>query len=502
MRTKPRRFQGLENLRSAIDLRETDWRIANGEDPEKVKKDIEDKIRGINKEFEDFAQRRPSRNAARKPAPAEKKLPEEPETSHEQTDSDRLKLSADRFLSVSNEPVMTEESEEPEPEISQTESARMKLSADRFLGVSNEPVALEESEAPEITNEADNEPEAAEIIPNKEGRHSWLYNEVMKAINDAAKGSSAKIIAVFIPVVQNGKEFEDLPADETVTTSPIDESLAKIEAPAPSITPENEAHENESPVNFESPVNELSAENESSSEDFNLIPEIQPEQKAEIAETFREMEEKLDELQEDKEESEAGFISEDSESEILTQDNAPDLSPSEETVTVIEEVEPEISEEESAVVTEDSAQEVFTDVSESEVLTGDSEPEIFTDESDSAVVTEDSADDIDTLTEDSEPEIMKPEDEAEYEVEDDDDILQDGEPMEYEEISTDESTANESDHEELMLTDELDDDEIFDESLTEVHKADDDKAIIVEEDGIFIAPDDEDEIEIIPDPKR
>jgi len=50
--------------------------------------------------------------------------------------------------------------------------------------------------------------------------------------------------------------------------------------------------------------------------------------------------------------------------------------------------------------------------------------------------------------------------------------------------------------------DELDDDEIFDESLTEVHKADDDKAIIVEEDGIFIAPDDEDEIEIIPDPKR
>ena len=424
MRTKPRRFQGLENLRSAIDLRETDWRIANGEDPEKVKKDIEDKIRGINKEFEDFAQRRPSRNAARKPAPAEKELPGEPEVSREQEESEGLKFSADRFLSVSNEPVITEE-----------------------------------SEAPEITNEADNEPEAAEIIPNKEGRHSWLYNEVMKAINDAAKGSSAKIIAVFIPVVQNGKEFEDLPADETVTTSPIDISLAKIEAPG------NESHaEDESP------------EIASPSEDFNLIPEIQPEQKAEIAETFREMEEKLDELQEDKEESEAGFISEDSE--------------------------PEISEEESAVVTEDSAQEVFTDESESEVLTGDSEPEIFTDESDSAIVIEDSADDIDTLTEDSEPEIMKPEDEAEYEVEDDDDILQDGEPMEYEEISTDESTANESGHEELMLTDELDDDEIFDESLTEVHKADDGKAIIVEEDGIFIAPDDDDEIEIIPDPKR
>ncbi len=421
MRTKPRRFQGLENLRSAIDLRETDWRIENGEDPETVEQEVKDKIREINSQFEDFAPRRPSRTEARTPAHAEKELPGEPEVSREQT-----------------------------------ESARMKLSADRFLGVSNEPVALEESEAPEITNEADNEPEAAEIIPNKEGRHSWLYNEVMKAINDAAKGSPAKIIAVFIPVVQNGKEFEDLPADETVTTSPIDISLAKIEA-----------HGNESHAEDESP------EIESPSEDFNLIPEIQPEQKAEIAETFREMEEKLDELQEDKEESEA-----------LTQDNATDISPSEETVTVIEESEPEISEEESAVVTEDSAQEVFTD------------------ESDSAFVTEDSADDIDTLTEESEPEITKPEDEAEYEVEDDDDILQDGEPMEYEEISTDESTANESGHEELMLTDELDDDEIFDESLTEVHKADDDKAIIVEEDGIFIAPDDEDEIEIIPDPKR
>lgn len=449
-RSRPKRFQGLENIHAVISRHEKDWRIENGEDPDTVEQEVKNIFREINSQFEDFAPRRPSRTEARTPAPAEKELPGEPEVSREQEESEGL-----------------------------------KLSADRFLGVSNEPVALEESEAPEITNEADNEPEAAEIIPNKEGRHSWLYNEVMKAINDAAKGSSAKIIAVFIPVVQNGKEFEDLPADETVTTSPIDISLAKIEAPG------NESHAEDEP-----------RENESPSEDFNLIPEIQPEQKAEIAETFREMEEKLDELQEDKEDSEAGFISEDSEPEILTQDNAPDLSPSEETVTVIEEAEPEISEEESAVVTEDSAQEVFTDESESEVLTGDSEPEIFTDESDSAIVIEDSADDIDTLTEDSEPEIMKPEDEAEYEVEDDDDILQDGEPMEYEEISTDESTANESDHEELMLTDELDDDEIFDESLTEVHKADDDKAIIVEEDGIFIAPDDEDEIEIIPDPKR
>ncbi len=54
--------------------------------------------------------------------------------------------------------------------------------------------------------------------------------------------------------------------------------------------------------------------------------------------------------------------------------------------------------------------------------------------------------------------------------------------------------------EELKLNDELDDDNIFDESLTEIHRPDDDKALIIDEDGIVL-PDDE-EIEIIPDPKK
>ncbi|MBR0204493.1 MAG: hypothetical protein IJQ56_09025 [Synergistaceae bacterium] len=50
--------------------------------------------------------------------------------------------------------------------------------------------------------------------------HSWLYKEVMKAINDAAAGNkNVKIVAVFVPVIQNSKEFDNLPADETVTIS-------------------------------------------------------------------------------------------------------------------------------------------------------------------------------------------------------------------------------------------------------------------------------------------
>ncbi len=42
----------------------------------------------------------------------------------------------------------------------------------------------------------------------------------MKAINDAAaKNKNSRIIAVFVPVLQNSKEFEDLPVDETITIS-------------------------------------------------------------------------------------------------------------------------------------------------------------------------------------------------------------------------------------------------------------------------------------------
>ncbi|MBQ3454907.1 MAG: hypothetical protein IJG36_00590, partial [Synergistaceae bacterium] len=151
----------------------------------------------------------------------------------------------------------------------------------------------------------------------------------MKAINDAAKGSKAKIIAVFIPVVQNGKEFEDLPADVTLTTSTIDESLAKVETVAP-----------------DEPS--IPAENETSSEDFNLIPEIQPEQKAEIAETLREMEEKFDEELQEEKESEPEISEEEPLQEIPEEEPLPEILeeeplpeiPEEETLPEIPEEEP------------------------------------------------------------------------------------------------------------------------------------------------------------------
>lgn len=61
--------------------------------------------------------------------------------------------------------------------------------------------------------------ESVQVLPGAE-HHSWLYNEVMKAINDAAaKNKNSRIIAIFVPVLQNSKEFEDLPVDETITIS-------------------------------------------------------------------------------------------------------------------------------------------------------------------------------------------------------------------------------------------------------------------------------------------
>ena len=86
---------------------------------------------------------------------------------------------------------------------------------------------------------------AINVIEQGDGEHhSWLYKEVMKAINDAAEGNKdVKIIAVFIPVIQNSKEFDNFPADETVTVSSAvneeDVHAVKPEIPEPEINNSN-----------------------------------------------------------------------------------------------------------------------------------------------------------------------------------------------------------------------------------------------------------------------
>ena len=76
-----------------------------------------------------------------------------------------------------------------------------------------EPKEPEEPQEPEIVN----------VLPQKSNKHSWLYNEVVKAIHDAAAGTTAKVVAIIIPVVQNGQEFHDLPADVSIELPPVNE---------------------------------------------------------------------------------------------------------------------------------------------------------------------------------------------------------------------------------------------------------------------------------------
>ena len=221
-------FKGLENIHSVIDKHQAEWLREQGEEPEQHK--LPSVEERIRQRFAEGAS------------------------------SGSGRFSADRFLGVS----AGAESHEPEPE--------------------HEPEVHEENEpAVEVVN----------VIPQKEERHSWLYKEVLKAINDAAGDrKNTKVIAVFIPVVQNGKEFESLPVDDTVTIQTVN-----IDEPD---------HEAEQPVH--EPVELTKAEPEeqpSVSEEFNLLPEGPAEPDAELAEAFQTIEENLDEtLQESQEESE------------------------------------------------------------------------------------------------------------------------------------------------------------------------------------------------------
>ncbi|MBQ4401837.1 MAG: hypothetical protein II832_06700 [Synergistaceae bacterium] len=507
-------FRGLENIHSVIDRHEAEWRKDNGEEPETPRKvSLEETVRrrltSQPKEGSGrFAADRflggkvePVKHEEEKPVISEP-LPEPEEESG--------KFSADRFLGGENEPETLDEPEavssEPEvvaepvtaePEAVHVESdssVRHSWLYNEVMKAVNEaskgskdtkvvavfvPVIQNTGEAREIpADDSEFAPDdgenarAVEIIRNKDGKHSRLYDEVMRAVNDSA-GDSRKIVAVFVPLLQDGREFEDLPADETVTLPPISEDAVKVEAPhveetpaevedviAPEDEPEISSVPEFVPEEIPEPAPEILEEilaqepeitdetqeqEETSAEDFDLIPEGQAESDKELAEAFREMEKKLDE-----------DIQEEHEQEVIESEPEVELEPE-----VIAEPEPEI-------------------ITESEP---EQEPEIITEP-------------------EEEPEITVDDDK---EIEDDDDIP-DGEPMEFEDINTIGS-------EEITLPDALDDDEVlddgeeeFDESLTEVHKADDDdeETIVIEEndDGFFTDDEEDDEIELIPDPVK
>ena len=571
---KMRIFRGLENIHAVIDRHEAEWRKDNGEEPERPRlPSLEESVRRrlTAQPGEGSGRFAADRFLGGKTQPVKLKKPPMPEPAPsagetetasllEQPEDDTVKFSAERFLGVQPEPASTEPESAPEDSArhswlyNEVMKAVNKASGDRKdtkIVAVFVPVIQDTGEAREIPadegefSDAENV-QAVEIIRNKDGRHSRLYDEVMKAVNDSA-GDSRKVVAVFVPLLQDGKEFEDLPADETVTLPPVSEDAVRIEtasgdeahfapeteseadAAAETVAPEDyvipEIPEPEAGVTAEiltpeagiiteeipAPESETEAP---SAGDFDLIPEAETD--AELVEAFREMEEKLDDaLQEEhKQESvpepEAEVIPEtepEPEAEVVLETEpepeaevVPETEPEPEAEVVLEtepepepetvpETEPE-PEPEPEIILETEPEpepEVVLETEpepEAEVIP-ETEPEP---EPEAEVIPE-------TETEpEQEPEVIP---EYDNEDDDDDDILSDGEPMEFEDIETvgqDDSDDEEDDL--LALPDDLDDDSVindgeFDESLTEIHRPDErEEPLILEED----------EIEIIPDP--
>lgn len=98
---------------------------------------------------------------------------------------------------------------------------------ENFASTPIKPPRKSESNLPEnrFLSSAEPKVESVQVLENSGKHHSWLYNEVMKAINDAAaKNKNSRIIAIFVPVLQDSGEFKDLPVDETITINKPDNS--------------------------------------------------------------------------------------------------------------------------------------------------------------------------------------------------------------------------------------------------------------------------------------
>ena len=173
-------------------------------------KALENIRKAMHEQDEDF--RREEGLGPKRPKPQPKIPSLKPETDTSQGKSDG-KLPPDRPLTTS-----------------------INLKADRFLKTSinqehtHEPETLSTTQNPGSPHVQNNAPEIVEVIPQKDSRHSWLYNEVAKAVQNASDGNpNTKVVAVFVPVVQSGHEFEDMPVHETVELPPVHEDDFRIE---------------------------------------------------------------------------------------------------------------------------------------------------------------------------------------------------------------------------------------------------------------------------------
>ncbi len=182
----------------------------------------------------------------------------------------------------------------PDPKPSHKDSGG-QLSPDRFLNTN-------------ITPEPAPAPEFVEVIPQKDPRHSWLYNEVAKAVQNASGNApNTKVVAVFVPVVQSGHELEELPVHETVELPPVHEEDFHVEDeidiqqdPVPAEPEDDEPedfvlNETKSVRLKKDALPEPDPEPEQAAHLDELLPESMEHPDPELAEAFTTMEEKLDE---------------------------------------------------------------------------------------------------------------------------------------------------------------------------------------------------------------
>ena len=272
----------------------------------------------------------------------------------------------------------------------------------RFLGASPE-------------KDLDTELEIIEPIKQEGTQHSWLYNEIKKAVEDAVGDSKrkTKVVAIIVPVIQSGKEFEDMPVDEKVTLPPVQEEIpeedsempfeitidesapAEPEIPveeAPAEAPEEEIDEIKEEVSEEiskepEPLPEIEAEpapeelnagtEAEEHHDFNLIPDGQEHPDDELAEAFSTMEEKLTSARgapapetgtelESESANEEPFAETGQEIESAEPEAATESEPKPESEAEIEGTFPEteIHAEEAELMAEDPVQELDADFSE------------------------------------------------------------------------------------------------------------------------------------------
>ena len=248
-----RTFKGLENIHSVIDRHVAEWRKEQGEPEEEIKElSLEENVR--------------------------RRL-----TTSSNPNSKAGQFSADRFLGTMS---MTKSKQDSKKSPESTPQSEQQLEIEESA-----PADRSEAESTLEESEEASDVEIISVIKHQDNKpHSWLYNEVVKAINDAkGAGKNTKVVAIFIPVVQNGKEFEDLPVDDSVTLSPVNEEAIKVEEPVEPV--ENDKLE----------VNEAVSEAPEILEQI-LVPVFEPETEQEIDQVEQEA---IDQEPEETQESEA-----------------------------------------------------------------------------------------------------------------------------------------------------------------------------------------------------